>query len=151
MKHSTRTALLPFAVITATSLAASDRGTPDEAKAMMQKAVAHYKAFGRDQALKDFSAGKAPFRDRDLYVVCIAPNRKISANGAFPAYVGTSADALKDAKGNSLGGAILETLGAKGQPSITYPMINPMTGKPEIKTMYGQKVGEDVCGVGAYR
>lgn len=127
------------------------RGTPAQAQAMLEKASAHYKAVGREKALADFSAGKAPFREDDLYVVCISPDKKIAANGAFPKYVGTSADALKDATGKSLGGAILDTIGAKGQPSIDYPMINPQTGKTEGKTLFGRKLGEDVCGVGVYR
>src|SRR5574337_704103 len=33
----------------------SERGTPDEAKAMLQKAVEHYNAVGREQALADFT------------------------------------------------------------------------------------------------
>ena len=65
-------------------LFAADRGTPAEAKAMLQKAVAHYKEVGRKQALADFNAKKAPFGDRDLYVVCIGPDpdhrqRRLSA------------------------------------------------------------------------
>ena len=51
---------------------------------MLQKAVAYYKAVGRKQALADFTAKKAPFGDRDLYVVCIGPEHTITANGGFP-------------------------------------------------------------------
>src|ERR1700694_4027002 len=86
--------------------AASDRGTPAEAKAMLQKAVAHYTSVGRKQALADFTAKKAPFGDRDLYVACIGPGRLISANGAFPAYVGTSVNVLKDANAKPVGNAM---------------------------------------------
>lgn len=40
---------------------AVDRGTPSDAKAMLAKAAAHYKAVGRKQALADFNGKKAPF------------------------------------------------------------------------------------------
>jgi len=83
MKRTTLLLLLLFATATIL-LFAADRGTPAEAKAMLQKAVAHYKAVGRKQALADFTAKKAPFGDRDLYVVCIGPEHTITANGRFP-------------------------------------------------------------------
>lgn len=76
---------------------AGDRGTPAEAKAMLAKAVAHYKAVGRKQALADFTGKKPPFVDRDLYVFCIGSDRVIAANGGYPSFVGLSADVLKDA------------------------------------------------------
>jgi cytochrome c len=76
--------LLILATLNATTLFAADRGTPAEAKAMLQKAVAHYKQVGRKQALADFNAKKPPFGDRDLYVACIGPDHTIVANGGFP-------------------------------------------------------------------
>src|SRR5262245_2823457 len=69
-------------------LFAGERGTPAEAKAMLQKAIAHYKEVGRKQALADFNAKKPPFGDRDLYVFCIGRDLTIVANGGFPQYVG---------------------------------------------------------------
>jgi cytochrome c len=75
--------LLALTAISVGALA-SERGTPAEAKAMLAKAVAHYKAVGRQQALADFTARKAPFGDRDLYVFCIGPDRKLVANGGYP-------------------------------------------------------------------
>jgi len=127
------------------------RGTPAEAKELLRKAVEHYKSAGRQQALADFSAGKAPFRDRDLYVVCVAADHKIAANGAFPRYVGTSADTLVDAKGQPLGKALWDAAGKKPEGSIQYPLTNPATGKLEDKTTFYSKVAADLlCGVGAY-
>src|SRR5436305_9208832 len=91
------------------SAARSDRGTPDEAMAMLEKAIERYNSAGRETALADFNNKKPPFSDRDLYVVCIGPDRKISANGGFRQYVGTSSDAWKDADGHSLGKAIWDS------------------------------------------
>src|SRR6202022_5093571 len=69
------------------ALSAADRAMPDEAKAMLKNALAHYQSVGRKQALADFSAKKPPFADRELYLVCIGPGHLISAHGAFPQYV----------------------------------------------------------------
>jgi cytochrome c len=113
MKKITLLLLLLFATASIL-LFAADRGTPAEAKAMLQKAVAHYKAVGRKQALADFTAKKAPFGNRDLYVVCIGPEHTITANGGFPQYVGVSADAVKDADGNSVGQQGRDIASSKG-------------------------------------
>jgi cytochrome c len=131
-------------------LVAAVRGTPAEARAMLQKAVAHYTAVGRKQALADFTAKKAPFSDRDLYVVCVGPGGIVTAHGFSAAYVGMSADALKDANNKPVGTTIWTTGSSKGSGSLQYPMINPLTNKLEKKSSFFQKVGDDVCVVGAY-
>jgi cytochrome c len=147
---SFRRSLSAVLVFTWTGIAAN-RAAPAEAKAMLDKAVAHYKAVGRKQALADFSAKKAPFVDRDLYVVCIGYNGVITAHGFLPVYVGSkAADTLKDAEGKPVGTDIWKIGSSKGAGSIVYPMLSPVSGKVEQKTAFFQKVGEDVCAVGAY-
>jgi cytochrome c len=122
---------------------AADRGTPAEAKAMLEKAVAHYKAAGRKQALADFNGKKSPFYDRDLYVVCFDSNQTIVANGGFPQYVGMSANLLKDAQGNSVGKQGWEIAQKNGQGAVKYDRTEP-------KITFFARAGDDVCGVGAY-
>jgi cytochrome c len=129
--------------------AKSERGTPAEAKAMLAKAIEHYNSVGRKQALADFNDRKAPFYDRDLYVFCISADGRTVANGGFPQYVGTSVDALKDADGKPLGRRILEA-GSNREGSVEYRWLNPVNHQTERKISFAKKVGEDVCGVGAY-
>jgi cytochrome c len=129
----------------------SGRGTPDEAKAMLAKAIEHYNEAGRTQALADFNKMKSPFGDRDLYVFCLGLNHKVSANGGFDEYVGMSADVFKDADGKSLGKAILDQAETSGEGSIEYMWTNPVSHLTEHKVAFFKKVGEDVCGVGAYQ
>ena len=150
MVRRTVVMMVVFATLAAHARA-GDRGTPAEAKAMLAKAVAHYKGVGRKQALADFNTKKAPFGDRDLYVFCIGPDRVISANGAYPSWVGQSADLLRDADGKLLGKTLLEIGSRAGGGSVEYPNINPVTHKPETKVSFVEKPGEDVCGVGAYK
>jgi cytochrome c len=132
------------------SVPKSERGTPAEAKAMLQQAVAHYQEVGRKQALADFNAKKGPFKDRDLYVACIGPDHTIIANGGFPYLVGSSVDAWKDADGKPLGRTSFDVASSKGEGSVEYRWYNPVSGKLEPKVLFVQKVGDDVCGVGAY-
>ena len=129
----------------------SGRGSREEAKAMLDKAVEHYGQVGRTQALADFNKMKSPFGDRDLYVFCLSLDDKVTANGGFSQYVGMSGDVLKDAAGKSLGKQILDLARQSGEGSIEYMWINPVSHQTEHKTAFFKKVGEDVCGVGAYR
>ena len=130
---------------------AGERGTLPEAKAMLEKAVAHYKVVGRKQALADFNARKAPFSDRDLYVFCIGPDGLMAANGGYPAFVGQPVDVFTDANGKALGKSLIDAAAPAGVGFVEYPHINPVSHKPELKVSYVQKVGDDVCGVGAYK
>ena len=62
-----------FAVIqvlsTAASVAAAEFGTAEEAKAMLERAVAAVKQ-DKAKALEMFNKGEDGFKDRDLYVWC---------------------------------------------------------------------------------
>ena len=136
------------AALVAQGALAAERGTPAEARAMLAKAVAHYAAAGRQQALSDFNTRKAGFFDRDLYVVCLGPDHTIAAHGAFPNFVGQNVDVLKDADGKPLGKALWDAAGqAEG---VRYRVMNPVSGKTEPKVSYAQKAGSDVCLVGAF-
>ena len=141
--------LLAVVFSAAPCLSAAERGTPAEAKAMLAKAVAHYKEVGRTQALADFNAKKAPFGDRDLYVFCLGPDNVQVANGGYPSVVGKSADLQKDVNGKPLGKAIRDAA-SKPAGSVRYKWYNPVSTLYEPKIAFAQKVGDDVCGVGAY-
>jgi len=74
----------------------------------------------------------------------------MSANGGYPSFVGMSADVLKDADGRLLGKSLWEGGSHEGGGAVEYPHINPVSHKPEPKVSFVQKIGQDVCGVGAY-
>ena len=135
----------PFSGSKTTQLPAGatpDRGTPDQAIAMLKLAVQHYNAVGRTQALADFTHRVAPFFDRDLYVACIDSNLTQSANGGYPNLVGSPIEPLSRSAWDA---ATKNKIG-----STNYAWLDPATGTTEPKTFYYEKVGSDVCGVGAY-
>jgi cytochrome c len=124
------------------SATSSPRGTPDEAKTMLQKAIDHYNAVGRKQALADFTGRVAPFFYLDLYVACIDSNLTQSANGGFPDLVGSPIQPLSR--------AAWDAATTNKVSSIDYMWIDPANDSTELKTFYYEKVGSDVCGVGVY-
>src|SRR5438132_2520776 len=77
-------------------------GTPQDARAMLDKAVAAVKA---DQAiaLAMFIKGEGGFKDRDLYPFCfrIADGKTLASPVAVPA--GTDVRTLKDSTGKAYG------------------------------------------------
>ncbi len=127
---------------TAVTATATGHGTPEEAKAMLQKAIEHYNTVGRTQALADFNNRVAPFFDRDLYVACIDSTLTIVANGGFPNLVGSKTEPLSR--------AAWDAASTTKVSSTNYSYTDPLTGTTVPKTLYYEKVGTDVCGVGAY-
>ena len=133
---------------------AQQGGTAQEARAMLDKAVATVKA---DQAvaLAMFIKGEGGFRDRDLYPFCfrIADGKTLASPKAVPA--GTDVRTLKDPTGNVYG---LELYAAAQKPEgqITelqsYMFPKPGTTTPTFpKVSFVTRVGELGCGVGYYK
>ena len=145
-----RIALFFVAILPVAGVFAENRGTPAEAKALMRKAVAHYQKVGRKQALADFNTNRKEWMDRDLYVFCSDKKHIILANAGFPSLVGLSADNVNDVNGKPRGQAAWDATAATGEGSVEYRWINPMTGKAEPKKTFERRVGDDICGVGAY-
>ena len=128
-------------------------GTSQEARAMLDKAVAAVKA-DRDVALAMFNKGEGGFRDRDLYPFC---SRVADGKGvAGPVYVpsGTDTRTLKDPTGKAYG----EELYAAAQKpegqiaEVSYMAPKPGTTAPVFaKVSFVARVGDLVCGVGYYK
>ena len=131
----------------------ADRGTADEAKALQTKAIEHYKQVGRKQAMEDFDNKKAPWLDRDLYVVCLDSKHTLLANGGYPQYVGTAIEDLTKAKnGKLLGQALWDSAEGGGTEVVEWRWLNPMTKSMENKAGIAQKADAEVaCTVGYYK
>jgi hypothetical protein len=143
------------AVLTLSTAAfAQQGGSAQEARAMLDKAVAAVKA---DQAVAVamFIKGEGGFLDRDLYPFCfrIADGKTLASPKAVPA--GTDVRTLKDATGNAYGVAIY---GAAQKPEgqvtelESYMFPKPGTTTPTFpKVSFVTRVGELGCGVGYYK
>jgi signal transduction histidine kinase len=127
---------------------AGDRGTPQEAQALLDKAV---KAVQADEAkaLAAFNDPKGGYQDRDLYVFCSGPDGRTTAH-RDPAMIGKVSADIKAPDGRAVGQEIAE-LGKKGGGTIEYQWPNPITKNVETKVSYIKKAGDQVCGVGAYK
>lgn len=148
MKHLTLfvIAAVVFLAFSAPAFAATF-GTADEAKAMLEKAVAAIKTNKAD-ALAKFTKGEGGFKDRDLYPFCGGPDGNFTAH---PTLVGKSLKELKDKAGKALGQEIYATANEGTISEVAYMWPRPGTTEPEPKVSFVTKVGDQVCAVGYYK
>ena len=132
------------------SALAQERGTAEEARTMLDSAVAHYHAAGRDQALADFNDESGGFRDRDLYVFCFGPDDTMAAH-PNPQLLGADITGLQDADGQNIGQGILDIGRGGGSGELDYRWASPVSGEVEAKTSLIEAVGDDICAVGYYQ
>jgi signal transduction histidine kinase len=132
-------------------IAAEAGGTAEEAKALLERAVAAVEA-DKAAALAAFTAGTGGFRDRDLYVACNnASDGTVTAHGADPAWVGRSIYEVIDVAGKKVGEEI-QAVAKEGQiNTVEYLWPRPGETEPAPKATYVTKAADQVCVVGYYK
>lgn len=152
--RKTLTALLAgiLAGLLSFSAAASDKGSADEAVAMVKKAVALIEKEGKDAAFSQFgdSQNKA-FHDRDLYIFVYDMNGVNVAHGINPKLVGKSLIDMKDNDGKPIIRGFVDIAKTKGKGWHDYKWPNPVTKAIEQKSAYIEKVGDLIVGSGIYK
>lgn len=133
-------------------VAAQERGTKDEAKAMTDAAFEHIKKVGSEKAYKDFTTDKAAWTKKDLYVMVYDGKGVTLAHGGNEKLIGKDMTAVLDAAGKPVVGGLL-ALAAKGGGWYDYDWPDPVTKKMMNKSTYAHKLpsGDGFVGVGIYR
>lgn len=122
------------------------------AKALLAKAIAHYKSAGSAQALKDFSVAGGDYVDGDLYLYCVSKaDKKIDAHPVNKGLIGVNFYALKDVDGVPFGQQTMDKAKGSKVGFVDYKWMNPATKKIGAKRGYFQDFGQDVCIVGVYK
>ena len=129
------------------SVSAAEYGTPVEAKAMLDKAVAAVKA-DKANALTMFTKGEGGFKDRDLCPYCGGPDGNFTAH---PTLVGKSLKDLKDKAGKPLGADVYAAAKEGSISEVAYMWPRPGQTDPVQKVAYVTKIGDQVCAVGYYK
>ncbi len=137
---------------------AADSGTPgkataEEAVAMVNKAAAYLKKFGKEKAFAEFNNPNGQFIDRDLYIYAFLANGDgiERANGANLKLVGKNVSEMKDADGQYLVKNILAVTDSKnGEAWLEYKWVNPVTHGIDRKKAYVKRVGGVLLGCGIY-
>jgi cytochrome c len=130
---------------------AGDKGTPAEAKALVQKAISYIKANGPEKGFAAFTNKDPQFIDRDLYIFVYDMNGKVLAHGQNPRMVGKDLYDLTDPDGKAFVKERIEIAKTKGSGWQNYKFSNPTTKKIVEKTSYIEKYGDFIVGCGAYK
>ncbi len=151
MKNVVMVLLVGLMVVSgAVSATAEERGTRTEAKALVEKAVAHIKAVGKEKAFVDFSDPKGKYVSKDLYVFAIGFNGVFLAH-INPTLIGKNQLQSPDQNVRSVTVGLIETA-RKGGGWYDYRWPDPLTKKMRGKSSYIQKVDDTVfVGCGVYK
>ena len=136
----------------AAPLQAQERGTANEAKALVERGVAHIKEVGKEKAFADFTVG-GKWADRDLYIFVYDFNGTNLAFGNKPQLVGKDLSDLKDAAGKPIIKDLAELAKTKGSGWYDYLFTDPLSKKIAPKSSYVIRVpGADAfIGAGIYK
>ena len=136
-------------LLTASSVPAAQFGTAEEAKAMLERAVAAVKE-DKAKALDMFNKGEDGFKDRDLYVFCANASDGIVTAHPY-GQRGKQLREILGKKGYPLGQEIMQKATEGTMREVTYWWPRPGTDTPLEKTAFYTKAGDQICGVGYYK
>ena len=135
----------------AVSVFAQQRGTPAEAKKMVEEAIAYIKANGQQKAFAEISNPNGRFVDRDLYITVFDMNGTCLAHGAIPEVIGKNRLDTRDTDGKVFIKERIEAAKTKGSGWQDYKFLDPLTKKVEPKTFYFERYNDLVVGCGVYK
>ncbi len=137
----------------ATVVRADPLGTPEEARAMLDRAVAALKA-DETAALKAFNdPDNKQFRDRDLYVFCFSLTDGNFTAYLSPALVGTDIRDLK-LRDDPIGQRAYDVVHDAAEGSyvtMDYKFPKPGTKTTAVKQSLETRVGNQACGVSYFK
>jgi signal transduction histidine kinase len=131
------------------SMFAGERGSAEEARAMLERAVAAVKS-DEAKALAEFNRGEGGFRDRDLYVFCARSNGTVDAH-LDPTQIGRKLQDLYDVDGVAFGQEMMAVAREGTISAIAYMWPRPGSKTPAEKVSFVTRVADQICGVGYYK
>jgi signal transduction histidine kinase len=139
-----------FATLSAAALGQAQYGTAEEAKAMLEKAVAAVKV-DKAKALASFNAGTDGFKDRDLQPFCfnISDGKVVAATVAST--LGNDLRTFKDKTGKAFGEELFKAAIEGKFTEVSYMFPRPGQTEPAQKTSFVTRVGDVGCGVGYFK
>ena len=123
----------------------------DQAKTMVEDAVAFFNANGKEKALTEISNPKGKWAKGELYVFAYDLNGVVIAHPINPKLIGKNLIDVPDAAGKTFRKDIAELAKTKGVGWVDYKYKNPSTNKIEDKTTFLRKVGDAIICCGVYK
>lgn len=128
------------------------RATANDARRMLNRAVALVRQDGMDKARDSFNDPVGGFFNGDLYVFAVnLESGRFEAMGANPAMTGSDARDLTDVEGHPLIQQMIDLAKRRGEGEVDYVWRNPLTNAVEKKHSFIRREGGNLVGVGYYR
>ena len=135
-----------------TATALSGLVTPNDAQAMVRKAVDFYRKHGRERFLKEVNDPHGEFRRKSLYVFAYDLDMTMQAHPVKPELVGRNLIDSKDWSGGKYFRREMRDIAlSKGSGWVDYQYENPATQKIQPKTTYIERVDDLIIAAGAYK
>jgi signal transduction histidine kinase len=131
--------------------ASPDRGSAEDAVAMVKKVVADMKKYGKKKVIQDVQAQDPRYRDRDLYVFIGGMDGITLANGINPRLAGKNLNGLKDADGKLVQKERLELARTKGSGWLDYRWPDPVSNEIKQKSTYLERFDDLIINCGIYK
>jgi methyl-accepting chemotaxis protein len=131
--------------------AGSSASSPEEAMALVARAVDYAKKNGKDRAFREFNNTKGIFVKGDLYIFAQDMTGVMKAHPMNPILIGKNVSDMKDVDGKYFGRELLETAKSKGRGWVDYNWMNPATGEVIAKSTYCVRVDDTLLACGIYR
>ena len=151
MKLFKRSAYCIAALAFSASIQAAEHGSPDDAVALVKKAVTYIKTHGQEKAFAEFNKSSSAFKDRDLYIVVGDLEGNMLAHGGNPRIVGKAMMNIRDADGRYFVQEIYALANAKGKGWVNYKWVDPVSSAIEHKASYFEKAGDIIVLCGVYQ
>jgi len=140
-----------FALSNAVSAADAERGTPEQAVALVKRVIADIKKYGKDKVVQDVQNQLPIYRERDLYVTIGTMEGFTLANGNTPKLAGKNVLDIKDVNGKFIMRERIEIAKTKNSGWQEYSWPDPVTKEVQKKSMYVERAGDLVVACGVYK
>lgn len=130
---------------------AGDRGTADDAVALVKKGISYMQKNGKDKLIQSVNNKDPQVLDRDLYLSVWDLKANVLAHGANARLVGKDIIDLKDADGKAFMKEIVSKAAAGDSGWVDYKWTDPITKEIQPKSAYFEKANGVIVSSGYYK
>jgi hypothetical protein len=114
--------------------------SPNQAKALVEKALAYIQANGAQKAYKEFNTPGSQFFDGELYIFAFDFDGNNLALGGIPKLVGRNLLDMKSPDGAYVIKDFIQIAKTKGEGWYDYRWLNPTVNKIQAKSSFVKKI-----------
>lgn len=134
----------------ATGFASADE-KKSQVLSIMDAAVAHFEAVGKEQAYKDFSVKGSQYFQGEFYIAAYSMTSELNEfHAANPKLVGKNLMKLKDTDGKLILQVMYDVAKKDGSGWVDYKWVHPETKKIAQKQTFVKVVGDVFLLIGYY-